>query len=430
MTWTTSSQYPYQRRVIDTELDTLLPYLPAISLEGPKGVGKTATATERAGSIRRLDNPAELELLEAQPSRLIDGPTPILIDEWQRFPSSWDLVRRAVDQDSSPGRFILTGSATPSERPTHSGAGRIVPLRMRPLTLFERGISPTTVSLSEIIDGSRPALGGITETTLETYANEIVIGGFPGMRFPNPRAQRAALDGYIDRIVDTDLPELGVRVRNPATMRRWFRAFAAATATSTSFDKIRNAATSGEDDKPAKTTTMGYREALDRLWILDDVPAWAPSNNHLQRLVAAPKHHLVDPALAARLLGLDTGALLDGTGPLAIPRDGTFLGSLFESLAAQSLRVFAQACEATVSHLRTMGGVHEVDFVIVRGDGKVVAVEVKLSAAIAQHDVRHLHWLKQQLGDELLDAVVLTTGSDAYRRTDGIGVIPLALLGP
>ncbi len=430
MTWTTDSTSLYQRRVIDTELDALLPHLPAISLEGPKGVGKTATATERGGSVRHLDNPAEVEVIKAQPSRLTNGPSPIVIDEWQRYPASWDLVRRAVDADSSPGRFLLTGSATPSERPTHSGAGRIVPLRMRPLTLFERGISETSVSLSELMRGTQPALIGTTEATLETYTNEIVIGGFPGMRFSSPRAQRAALDGYIDRIVDTDLPELGIQVRNPATMRRWFRAFAAATATNTSFDKIRNAATSGEEEKPAKTTTAVYREALERLRILDDVPAWTPSNNHLQRLVAAPKHHLVDPALAVRLLGLDAGALLDGTGPKVIPRDGTFLGSLFESLAAQSLRVFAQAGEANVTHLRTMGGIHEIDFVIVRGDGKVVAIEVKLSTTVTQHDVRHLLWLKQQLGGELLDAVVLTTGSEAYRRADGIGVIPLAVLGP
>ncbi len=420
----------YKTRVVDSELDALLPHLPALSLEGPKGVGKTATASERGRTFRRLDDPAELEVIKAQPSRLIEGPPPIVIDEWQRYPASWDVVRRAVDADGSAGRFLLTGSATPTEKPTHSGAGRIVPVRMRPLTLMERGVGDPSVSLTRLLTGERPDLGGSTALTLEDYTREIVVGGFPGMRHPDGRAQRAALDGYLARIVDTDLPELGIDVRNPATMWRWVRAFAAATATNTSYDKIRNAATGGEDDKPAKTTTMGYREALERLWILDDLEAWAPTRNHLQRLVAAPKHHLADPALAVRLLGLEAGALLSGQGPSSIPRDGTFLGSLFESLAAQGARVYAQAAEATVAHLRTMGGEREVDLIVVRGDGRVVALEVKLSATIEERDVRHLRWLHGQLGDDLLDAIVLTTGPSAYRRADGIGVVPLGLLGP
>lgn len=419
----------YQRRVLDDELDALLPHLPAISLEGPKGVGKTATATQRGGVVRRLDDPAELEIVRAQPSRLTQGRFPIVIDEWQRFPSSWDIVRRAVDDDPSPGRFLLTGSATPSERPTHSGAGRIVPIRMRPLTLVERGSAAPSVSLRSLLSGSRPPLEGTTDATLEDYTRELVTGGFPGIRFSDERAQRAALDGYLARIVDTDLPELGVEVRNPATMWRWVRAFAAATSTSTSFDKIRNAATGGEDDKPAKTTIQGYRSALERLWILDELAAWSPSHNHLQRLNAAPKHHLVDPALAVRLLGLDASALLDGQGPTSIPRDGTFLGSLLESLATQSVRVFAQSAEASVGHLRTPGGLHEVDLIVIRGDGKVVALEVKLSSTVGDQDVRHLHWLRDQIGDELLDAIVITTGAEAYRRADNIGVVPLALLG-
>lgn len=295
---------------------------------------------------------------------------------------------------------------------------------------MERGVAAPAVSLTKLLTGERPALDGSTALALEDYTREIVAGGFPGMRYPDERAQRAALDGYLARIVDTDLPELGIDVRNPATMQRWLRAFAAATATNTSYDKIRNAATGGEDDKPAKTTTMGYREALERLWILDDLKAWDPTRNHLQRLVAAPKHHLADPALAVRLLGLEAGALLSGQGPTSIPRDGTFLGSLFESLAVQAARVYAQAAEAGVAHLRTMGGEREIDIIVVRGDGRVVALEVKLSATIDERDVRHLRWLRGQLGDDLLDAIVLTTGPAAYRRTDGIGVVPLALLGP
>lgn len=420
----------YVRRVIDAELDDLLVGLPAISLEGPKGVGKTATAERRSATVYRLDEPGTLEVVRADSSRLAVGEPPILVDEWQRYPPAWDVVRRAVDREGLPGQFLLTGSATPSEHPTHSGAGRIVRLRARPLTLPERGIESATVSVAELLSGDRPPLEATTPIGLDDYVAEIVAGGFPGMRNLAGRARRAALDGYLDRIVDSDLPELGVEIRRPATLRRWLRAYAAATATTSSYEKIRDAATAGEAEKPAKTTTIPYREALERIWVLEPLEAWAPTNSPLNRLVSSPKHHLVDPALAARLVGLGERALLSGEGPTAIARDGTFLGSLFESLAALSLRVFGQAAEARVFHFRTRGGEREVDFILERDDRSVIALEVKLSETIDDRDVRHLRWLKERIGDQLLDAAIITTGRHAYRRHDGIAVVPLALLGP
>jgi predicted AAA+ superfamily ATPase len=420
----------YQRRILEDELDVLLSSLPALSLKGPKGVGKTSTAERRGVTTFRLDDPSVWEVVRAQPNLLTTGPPPIVIDEWQRYPTSWDIVRRAVDADPSPGRFILTGSATPTDAPVHSGAGRIVPIRMRPLALCERGIGPPSVSLADLLRGERPELDGTTEVVLEEYTTEILAGGFPAMRYDRARAQRSALDGYLDRIIDTDLPELGVEVRNPNTLRRWIRAYAAATATVTSYDKIRAASAGGEAVMPARSTTIPYREALERIWILDAVPAWAPTHSHLNRLVGTPKHHLADPALAARLVGLDSAALLRGEGPATIPRDGTFLGALFESLATLNVRVFAQSNEARVFHMRDQSGRHEVDLIVVRGDQRVVAIEVKLSWTVENDDVKHLLWLRDKLGTDLLDAVVLTTGTTAYRRADGIGVVPLALLGP
>jgi predicted AAA+ superfamily ATPase len=420
----------YQRRLVDAELDELLPSLPALSLEGPKGVGKTSTALRRGGTVFRLDDPGVLEVIAAQPDRLTTGAPPIVIDEWQRHPSSWDLVRRAVDEDPGGGRFILTGSATPTAAPTHTGAGRIVTVRMRPLTLSERGVDIPSVSLAALLAGDRPDIDGATTITLEDYTEEILAGGFPGIRHPPGRVQRAALDGYLDRIVDSDLPELGVEIRRPQTLRRWLQAYAAATATAASYEKIRDAATAGETNKPARTTTIPYRDALERLWILDPLPAWAPTANHLARLTAAPKHHLTDPALVARLAGVDAGALLRGEGPTAVPRDGTFLGALFESLATLSVRVFAQAAEAQVSHFRTKGGEREVDLIVERADRRLVAAEVKLAETIRDHDVRNLVWLAGRIGADLADAVIITTGRNAYRRPDGVAVVPLALLGP
>lgn len=420
----------YTPRIVDTELDELLGHLPAVSLEGPKGVGKTATAQQRARTTFRLDDPATLEVVRADIGRLVVGDEPILVDEWQRHGPSWDAIRRAVDDDRRPGRFLLTGSATPADRPTHSGAGRIVRVRMRPLTLYERGVEDPTVSMATLLSGVRPALSGSTDIRLAAYVDEILAGGFPGMRESSERARRASLDGYLARITDTDLPELGVAIRRPETLRRWLTAYAAATATTTSYDKIRNAATPGEAPAPAKTTTIPYRDALERLWILEPLEAWAPTNSHLNRLVLAPKHHLADPALAARLVGLGASALLDGAGPTAIARDGTFLGALFESLATSSVRVFAQAAEARTHHFRTKAGEREIDLIVERDDRRIVAVEVKLAETVDDRDVAHLAWLRGKLGDQVLDAVVLTTGAHAYRRADGIGVVPLALLGP
>lgn len=422
----------YVTRVVDDELGELSLSLAAIALEGAKGVGKTATASQRAVTTHRLDDSAQRSIALGDPGRLLEGKPPVLIDEWQYVPESWDLVRRAVDAGASPGKYLLTGSAAPPRSASiHSGAARIVSLRVRPMTLFERGLAQPSVSLRDLISGSIPNGAGHTVVRLERYVEEIVASGFPGLRGLPGRALRAQLDSYISRIVERDFEELGRSVRNPAALYRWLKAYAAASSTTASYETIRDAATGGQGQKPAKTTTGPYRDILERLWIIDPVLPWLPTRSHIARLAAPPKHQLADPALAARLLGVDVAALLDAAadGP-AIPRDGTLLGSLFESLVTLDVRVYAQAAECKASHFRTRGGEHEIDLVVERGDGRVVAIEVKLARDVTDRDVRHLLWLKQEIGPDLLDAVVVTTGEDAYRRRDGILVVPAALLGP
>lgn len=425
----------YTRRVVDGELDELFGGVAAVAVEGAKAVGKTATAAERARTVYQLDDDDQRSLIEADSSRLLQGDRPILVDEWQRVPSSWDVVRRAVDnRRTTAGSFLLTGSASPpAEANQHSGAGRIVSVRMRPLELSERGVGTPTVSLAALLRGEAPDITGETAVRLADYVDEILASGFPGLRGLSGRALRAQLDGYIDRIVEREFPQLGVNIRNPAALRRWLTAYAAASSTTTSYEKIRDAATSGQDETPAKNTVAAYRDVLERLWLLDPVPAWAPTRNHLRRLSSPPKHQLVDPALAARLLGVGAGALLQQEkleAKPAIPRNGTLLGGLFESLVTIGVRVYAQAAEARVGHLRTASGDREVDLIVERDDGRVVAIEVKLNAAPTDSDVRHLHWLKERLGDDVLDMVVVNTGSYAYRREDGVAVVPAALLGP
>lgn len=421
----------YIQRVVDQELDELFDALPAIALEGARAVGKTETAARRARTIHRLDEEPQRVIAEADPGQLLRGAKPILVDEWQRVPATWDAVRRAVDDDYGPSQFLLTGSASPTAPPTHSGAGRILTLRMRPLTLFERGVGEPAVSLRALLEGTRDPVEGSTEVILADYVGEIVASGFPALRLLPDRARRAQLDGYLHRIVDKDFEQQGLSLRRPATLSRWMSAYAAATSTTASLATIREAAAGRQEEAPAKETVQAYRDILEKLWVLDSVPAWIPSRNYLRRLSQPPKHQLVDPALAARLLGVDADALLQGKeGGTHIPRDGTLLGHLYEALVTLSVRVFAQAAEARVRHLRLYSGAHEVDLIIERPDHRVLGVEVKLSAAIRDDDVKDLVWLQESIGDDLLDAVVINTGPRAYRRKDGIAVVPAALLGP
>jgi predicted AAA+ superfamily ATPase len=337
-----------------------------------------------------------------------------------------------VDEDPSPGRFLLTGSAVPLGHPVHSGAGRIVTRRMRPLSLAERDLVAPTVSIRQLLEApTAVAIGGESPLRLGQYVHEILASGFPAIHPLGERVRNAVLDGYLDAVVEKDFPQQGHEVRAPQTLRAWLAAYAAATSSTASYNTILDAATPGDASKPAKATTRAYREVLEQLWLLDPVPGWAPSHNPFTRLAQRPKHHLADTALAARLLRATQRTLLrDGGAPGdLLPRDGTLLGALFESLVTLSVKTYAQSAQAQVFHLRTTAQ-REVDLIIEGEDQRVVALEVKLDGEVGLDDVKHLHWLRSMIGDRLADAVVVTTGQFAYRRPDGIAVVPASLLGP
>jgi predicted AAA+ superfamily ATPase len=419
----------YRRRVLDDTLDELFPHIAALALEGAKGVGKTATATQRAKTTLTLSDPGQREALHANLERVVQVPAPVLIDEWQLEPAVWDRVRRAVDDDPTGGRFLLTGSAgAPQGARIHSGAGRIGRLHMRPLAISERGLTQPTVSLAALMSGEQPNVEGNSPVDLPTYVDEILRSGFPGIRTLPERARNFQLDSYIVRIIERELPENGVSVRRPSALRAWLAAYGAATATDASYTTILDAATAGHHDKPARGTVDNYREQLTRLFILEPLPAWIPVFNPIARLAHAPRHHLVDPALAARLVGVGKEGLI--RGDRAHSSTGTWMGALFESLVTQTVRVYADALHATTAHLRTKDGAREIDLIIEGPDRRVVAIEVKLAPTVSNLDVRHLNWLDTKLGGQLADRLVITTGPVAYRRPDGVAVVPLALLGP
>ena len=420
----------YQPRAVDPLLEQLVAGLPAVCVEGAKGVGKTATAQRLAVSVAELDREGYRANIAADPRIITALAPPALIDEWQLVPAVWDVVRREVDRDRTPGRFILTGSATPSASArVHSGAGRIVKMVMRPMTLPERQICAPAVSLRDLLDGTGPTGNPGTDVDLAVYAREIIASGLPGVRQDPPALRARQLDSYIDSALDHDIPDLGVNVRRPGALRSWLAAYAAATGTTANYTAILDAATPGEADKLSRQTATVYRDSLRRLHLLDPLPAWTPVLNPLSRLGQAPKHHLVDPGLAARLLGATERSLLEDDVDRSVPREGPLLGALFESLAVMTVRVFADIVGARVGHLRTGNGDHEIDMIVERDDHRVLAVEVKLSPSVTKRDVRHLNWLESLIGDKLIGKVVVNTGPYAHRLPDGTMVVPLALLG-
>lgn len=370
---------------------------------------------------------AECVPLEADPRLLISRPCPILIDEWQNVPEVWDVVRHVVDRDPSGGQFLLARSATPWAGATaHSGVGRIGRLRMRPMTLEERGVGEPAVSLTHLLEGGREQLHGQTDVGLSRYVEEILVPGFLAFRSLSGRARRFQLDSYLRNAVDCDVPEQGLAVRRPDALMAWLRAYAAATSSTAGYSQILDAATPGQGDKPARSTADRYRRVLESLWLLDPVPAWELGGSQFTRLARSPKHHLADPALAARLLGLNEAKLLGAGGGSVGPEGRAVLGSMFESLATLCIRVAAQAAEADVGHLRTRDGDHEVDLVVTREDGDILAIEVKAAGAVNDGDTKHLQWLRKQMGQRLIDSIIVNTGTAAYRRPDGVGIVPFA----
>jgi predicted AAA+ superfamily ATPase len=417
----------YVARHIDSFLDEYFDSLPAILLDGPKAVGKSSTASRRAKQIYDLASPRARELAAADSETVTLGETPIFIDEWQRVPEVWDAVKSGVDKNNRGGRFLLAGSA---EAPgTHSGAGRIFSVRMRPMTLIERGLSTPTVSLSAIKSGTA-LIEGETNFNLSDYANAIVRGGFPGLQTMPDKAVELQLEGYVQRIIDKDMAEAGLSIRRPAALLAWLRSFAAATATTASWQSIRDGATAGNIEKPSRTATAPYIDLLTQLRIVDDIDAWLPSDNHLNRISQSPKHFLVDPALAASLLGISSTSLLSGDSSLAPLKGTPIFGRLFENLVAMHLHTFAINSRFKLRHLRTGNGDHEVDFILEQPDGRFIAVEAKLNGSASESDQKHLLWLKDKVGDQMIDAIVVTTGQYAYRTKQGIASVPLALLGP
>jgi len=346
------------------------------------------------------------------------------LDEWQRTPRVWDAVRRAVDDRGLPGQFILTGSATPNdETQRHSGAGRFGIVRMRTMTLTEKQAVSPSVSVTELLLGTAPRPAN-SSVTVRDYLNHIAVGGWPLLAGSDEKAARTYLDGYLDIIVERDIEEVSGGPRNPRLVRRFLHAYAQMVSQTANLSTIMRRArdeVDGDADAPSRHTAQIYLDALRRMMIVDEVPAWDPSVRSSKRLTTTPKRHLGDPSLAAALLQMSPERML---------ADLETAGFLFESLVAHDLRIYAEAAGSSCFHYREAEGRLEVDYVLEDRDGDWIGVDVKLGESELDKAADSLHRLADRVARKPKALVVVTGTSLAYTREDGVHVVPLGLLGP
>jgi hypothetical protein len=410
----------YRERLVDAEIEEALAAVGWVLLEGPRACGKTWTALSRAHSAVRLDIdvPAH-ELGRVQPAMLLEGDRPRLIDEWQTVPEVWNHARHAVDASGRPGQFIFAGAASPADDITrHTGAGRLRRIRMRPMCLWEAGHSTGEVSLSALLDGKAPPAS--TAGDLTEVAAMVCRGGWPALAdAPVDQAQRTLRD-YLGEAARIDVRRLdGSRQHRPAGVERLVRSLARNIATEADYATLTKDA---EPDPMHRHTVREYLEALRRVFLVEEQPAWAGHLRSRAALRKSPKWHLADPSLAAAALHASPDRLL---------ADPATLGHLVESLAVRDLRILSQPLEGRVTHLRDASG-QEVDAVVECGDGRTLLAEVKLGGGAAVDEGAHnLKRISRNMPESSSPTlVVLTAVGRGYRRDDGVAVAPITALGP
>ena len=422
----------YMPRVVDAQISDKLRSAPVVLVEGTRGCGKTTTSQQFAASEVLFDEDETARGHAAQGTLpLLEGPHPMLLDEWPLVPGLWDRVRRASDRLRQPGRFILSASAQPTDYIVrHSGAGRIGRVVMRPMSLFESGASTGTVSLRELFDGglaveSRAApvnrIAPVEE--LRDVIDWLLRGGWPlTQSMEPPDAQEFARD-YLDEVCRVDVAKASGTRHNPRNVRRLLASLARNSSSEASGRTLLS--DMGADSVAARQTVSVYLDALRSIFVYESQPAWSARLLSRTPLRSAPKHHLVDPSLAAAAVGASAESLFN---------DRAALGLLFESMAIRDLRVYAQASRSTVFHYRDKAKL-EVDAVVERDDGQWIALEVKLGAPDAvDRAARSLLALSAKVdtgapGPPKALIVVTSTGQP-YLRHDGVGIVPITALKP
>lgn len=405
----------YRKRAVEGVLGGLLGELPALLIVGPRATGKTTTASRYAATVVRLDRPGEAAAFRADPDAALRGlEEPVLLDEWQAVPDVLGAVKRAVDADPHPGRYLLTGSVRADlEADTWPGTGRLVRVPMYGMTVGEQlgrlGTAPLLDRLARGDDLEVPS----DPPDLRSYVEVALRSGFPeaALALSDPARQRW-IDSYIDQLLTRDAMQLDSG-RDPARLRRYFEAYALNSAGIAEDKTLYEAA--GINRK----TAIAYERLLTNLLIVEALPSW--TSNRLKRLVLSPKRYLVDAALVAGILRLDVNAVL---------RDGNLLGRLLDTFVVAHIRAQLSLAETRprLYHLREQQGRHEIDLVGELAGRQLVGIEVKADAAPDRDAVRHMSWLRDQLGDRFAAGVLLHTGQRAYPLGDRILAAPICTL--
>lgn len=419
----------YKPRVIDQVLTRKLKGKGAVLIEGAKWCGKTSTAEQQAASVVYLSDPQKHQqymfFAEESPAIILDGDTPRLIDEWQLAPKLWDAVRFEVDHRQGLGHFILTGSAVPAQRDQmlHSGTGRFAWLLMRPMSLWESGDSNGKVSLRQLFDAPS-AIAAVNEADLRQVAFLTCRGGWPlATTLTGDVALDQAFD-YFDAVVHSDIQQSDRVARDAERVKRLMRSYARHQGAQVSSAQIAKDMQTNEGEALGEDTIYSYLNALRRIFVVEDMPAWNPNLRSKTAIRAADTRYYVDPSIATAALGL---------GPDDLLNDLPTFGLLFETLCVRDLRVFAQAMDGEVFHYRDKSGL-ECDAVVHLRNGNYGLVEIKLGGdRLISDAVSTLTTLASRIDTTKMKApsflmVLTAVDSFAYRRPDGVYVVPLACL--
>ncbi len=372
-----------------------------------------------------LNKEQNISMLDINPKRLLNGPTPRLIDEWQIAPKLWDAIRFEVDHRGELGQFILTGSAVPPDTKeiTHSGTGRFTWLTMRPMSLYESGDSSGEVSLKDIFEGNQD-IDGQSDLSIERLTFLIARGGWPlSLEMKDSIALEQAFD-YVDAVVHSDINRVDNIQKNPEKIKRLMRSYARNQGSQVPNTQIALDISANDDSPINEETVASYINALKKIFVIEDMPAWNPNLRSKTAIRSSDTRYYVDPSIACASLGI---------GPNDLINDLKTLGFLFETLCVRDLRVYAQALNAEVYHYRDKDS-QEVDAVIHLRNGKYGLIEIKLGGdKLIEEGVKSLKAMERKIDTDKMNPpsflMVLTgIGDYAYKRKDGILIVPIGTL--
>lgn len=415
----------YLQRVCDKLLASELKASGAVLIEGAKWCGKTSTAQQAARSSLYMQDPDKtssyLAAADTKPSLLLNGETPKLIDEWQMAPVLWDAVRFEVDKRNKPGQFILTGSAVPSDNlVAHSGTGRISRLLMRPMSLWESGDSNGSISLKELFDKNTD-ISATSNLSIEKIAFLICRGGWPASVSQENESALKMATNYVESVINMDIQRVDGVEKNPERVRMLLRSLARNISTMVSGQTIM-ADMESNDIGISEKTLSSYLNALRRIFVIEDTPAWMPSLRSKTAIRTSPKRNFVDPSIATAVMR---------TNPSGLLNDFETFGFMFESLCTRDMRIYAQANDGAVFHYRDKNEL-ESDMIISLRDGRWASVEVKLGNKQIDEAAKNLLFLQSKINTEKMGKpsflMVVTGGEFAYTRDDGVLVVPIGCL--